>query len=80
MRIDDTIYKDDKKNYKTKGFKVIETCGQNGAAKVKKLCALDLVILTTYALKVPLITSKHLGLFYRVLKGTAKTQSEEAFQ
>ena len=27
MRINNTIYKDDKKNYKTKGFKVIETCG-----------------------------------------------------
>ena len=65
-------------NYETKSFKLIETFGYNGAAMVETLHTLDLEIFTPYALNGPLLVKKRLGLFSRVLKGTAKTKSEEA--
>ena len=80
MRIDDTVSKDDKTNYETKSFNVIEIFGYNSAAVVEILCDLDLEIFTPYALKGPLLIRKGLGLFLRFLKGTAKTQFEEAIR
>ena len=78
MRIKDTVSKDDRTNYKTNGFKVIEIISYNGESVVEKICAIDLDIFTAYALNIPLLVEKVLILFSRVPKGTAKTQSEEA--
>ena len=80
MNIDYTSSKDDKINYKTKSFKVIENFGYNRAAVVKTLCDVYLEIFTAYALKCPLLTNKNLWLFLKVPKGTAKVQFEEAIR
>ena len=53
MNIDYTSSKDDKINYKTKSFKVIENFGYNRAAVVKTLCDVYLEIFTAYALLMP---------------------------
>ena len=45
---------------------------------VETLRTLDLEIFTPYALNGPLFVKKRLGSFSRVLKGTARTQFEEA--
>ena len=47
---------------------------------VETIHVLDLDIFTLYALKGPLLIQKCLGLFLRFLKGTAKTQFEEAIR
>ena len=45
---------------------------------VETLRTLDLEIFTPYALNGPILIKKHLELFSSVLKGTARTQFEEA--
>ena len=67
-------------NYETKSFKVIKTFGYNITAMVETLHTLNLDIFTPYALNGPLPFRKRLGLFSIVLKGTAKTQFEEAIR
>ena len=74
MRINNTIYKDDKKNYETKSFKIIETFGYNSVAMVKTLHILDLDISTIYALNGPLLIKKLLGIILRLPKGMVKRQ------
>ena len=80
MSIENTISKELKMNYKTNSFKVIETFFYNITAMVEMLRAPDLDVFTQYALKGLLITKKCLRLLLRVLKGTMKTQSEEAIK
>ena len=55
MRIKDTVSKDNRTNYKTNGFKVIEIISYNGESVVEKICAIDLDIFTAYALNIPLL-------------------------
>ena len=74
MCIEDTVSKDDKKNYDTKSFKVIENFGYNGTSVFEMLRVIDQDIFTPYALKGPLLIEKWLRLFLRVLKGTSNTQ------
>ena len=78
MRIGNNISREDKMNYDTNSFKVIETFGYNGAAMVETLHALELEIFTPYALKGLLIPKKPLIIFSRLLKVTANTQFKEA--
>ena len=80
MRINNTIYKDDKKNYETKSFKVIETFGYNIVAMVEMLHILDLDISTLYALNSPLFINKLLWIFSRLLKVMVMTQLKENIQ
>ena len=80
MRIDDTVSKDDKTNYETKFFQVIEIFGYNGTAVVNTLRAIELDIFTLYDLNIPIPVEKRLGLFLRVLKGTTKPRFEEAIR
>ena len=75
-----TNYKDEKTNYNTKSFKVIEASSYDGAVVVDNIFTLELEILTPYALKGLLLTKKHVGPFLRVLKGTSKTKLEGAIQ
>ena len=74
MHISDTTSKNNKTNYETKIFKVIETFA------VDKLHALNLDIFTSYALKGPFLIKESLGILSRVLKDMAKMQFEEAIQ
>ena len=67
-------------NYGTNSFKVIKTLGYNCADMVETLRDLDLDIFTTYALNGPLLVNKRLGLFFRVLKGTEKTEYKDAIR
>ena len=78
MHIDNTVSKDKMVKYETKSFKVINTFGHNIADVVETLCAFLLDIFTLYALNIPVLVEKGLGIFLRVLKGTAKIQPEEA--
>ena len=77
MCSDNTISKDDKTNYETKSFKVIEASGYDDSVVFDTILTIDLDILSMYALKGLLLTKNNLGLFSRVLKGTANTQLEE---
>ena len=63
MHIDDTIYKNNKTNDETKSFKAIKTFGYNGTAVFEILHDLDLDILITYDLNIPILVKKRLGLF-----------------
>ena len=72
MRTDDTVSNEDKTNYKTNIFNVIETFSYNGTAVVETPHAINLDIFTPYALNIPLLVKKRLGLFSRVMKGIKK--------
>ena len=80
MCINNAIYKDNKKNYDTKIFKIIKTVGYNCASMVNILCDIDLYRFTPYDLKGQIITKKCFRLFLMVTKGTEKTQLKEAIR
>ena len=80
MRIDDTVSKYYKTNYKTNSFKLIKTFGYNVTSMVETLCALNLDIFILYYLKGLILAEKRLGLFLRVFKITAKAQFQKYIQ
>ena len=58
IHIENTISNENKKNYDTKSFKVIETFGYNGTSVFEMLRVIDPDIFTPYALKGPLLIEK----------------------
>ena len=61
--------------YTRNSYKLTKTLGYNGASVVQKLHTLDLDIVTPYAVNIPLLVDKRLGLFSRILEALLKRRS-----